>query len=143
MVKYHANGKEDDPLVDHEFREILEALSEEEANSKTKYSDYLKGLDNRRRLLIIIVVSLGTNWVGNGIVGYYLATGAALGVDKAGRRRLWLISTIGMFFSFCITMELSAGYDINKTKAIGVAVIPFLFIFYGFYDIAWTPLSYS
>lgn len=73
LAKYHANGKEDDPLVEYEFREILEALKAEEANNQTKYSDYLRGSGNRLRLLIIIVVSLGTNWVGNGIIGYYLA----------------------------------------------------------------------
>lgn len=189
LVKYHANGKQDDELVEYEYREIIEALSEEEANSQTKYTDYLKGSGNRRRLLIIVVVSLGTNWVGNGIIGYYLspilntlgitstdqqlqiliglqvwncksettsgqeerltfgtvilATGAALGVDRVGRRPLWLISTAGMLFSFCIVMGLSASYDMSHQKAIGVAVIPFLFIFYGFYDIAWTPLSYT
>jgi Sugar (and other) transporter len=73
LAKYHANGKDDDELVEYEYREILEALQEEETNFQTKYTDYLKGPGNRRRLLIIMVVSLGTNWVGNGIIGYYLA----------------------------------------------------------------------
>ena len=59
-------------MVQYEFHEILEALQEEEANSQTKYTDYLKGPSNRCRLLIVTVVSLGTNWVGNGIIGYYL-----------------------------------------------------------------------
>ncbi len=73
LTKYHANGKEDDPLVEYEFREIIEALQEEEAHSQTKYTDYIRGSGNRRRLLIIVVVSLGMNWVGNGIVSYYLS----------------------------------------------------------------------
>src|SRR5690242_18360020 len=64
LVKYHANGKEDDPLVEYEWREIQEALREEEINSQTKYTDFLRGSGNRRRLLILMVVSVGTNWVG-------------------------------------------------------------------------------
>lgn len=40
-------------------------------------------------------------------------------------------------------MGLSASYAKDAVKAVGTAVIPFLFIFYGFYDIAWTPLSYT
>jgi hypothetical protein len=73
LVKYHANGKDDDELVEHEHQEIILALQEEEANAQTKYSDYLKTRGNRHRLLILIVVAVGTNWVGNGIVSYYLS----------------------------------------------------------------------
>jgi len=92
LVKYHANGKEDDELVEYEFQEIVVALSEEEANSQTKYTDYLKGPGNRRRLLIIIVVSLGTNWVGNGIIGYYLAPILrTLGIDSTDQQLQILI----------------------------------------------------
>ena len=57
-------------------------------------------------------------------------------VDRIGRRPLWLASTAGMFFSLCCVMGLSAGYSMNNTKTLGIAVIPFLFIFYGFYDMA-------
>lgn len=73
LVKYHANGKEDDELVEYEFREILEALKEEEICSQTKYTDLLKGRGNLHRLWINIIVAVGTNWVGNGIVSYYLS----------------------------------------------------------------------
>lgn len=72
-MKYHANGKDDDPLVEYEYHEILEALREEDVTNTARYSDFLKGSGNRLRLLIIMVVSLGTNWVGNGIIGYYLS----------------------------------------------------------------------
>jgi Sugar (and other) transporter len=73
LVKYHANGKEDDPLVEYEWQEIQEALREEEVNAQTRYVDYFKGAANRHRLLILLVVSVGTNWVGNGIISYYLS----------------------------------------------------------------------
>ncbi len=70
-----------------------------------------------------------------------LSTTAALLVDKVGRRPLWLTSTVGMLLSFCVVMGLSASYAKSHTSAMGVAVVPFLFIFFGFYDLAWTPLS--
>ncbi|KAL1891936.1 hypothetical protein Sste5346_007280 [Sporothrix stenoceras] len=172
LAKYHANGDENDELVVFEYRQIQEALLGEELNAQTKYTDYFKGAGNRHRLLIIVVVSLGTNWVGNGIVSYYLSpilntlgitdsnqqldinvglqtwnllcsTAAALAIDRAGRRLLWLTSTAGMLVCFSVVMALSAVYAQHGQHAVGTAVIPFLFLFFGFYDMAWTPLSYS
>ena len=47
-----------------------------------------------------------------------------------------------MFFAFSIVMGLSGAYDTQgQQPAVGIAVVPFLFLFYGFYDLAWTPLS--
>lgn len=31
----------------------------------------------------------------------------------------------------------------TKSHGVGLAVVPFLFIYYGFYDIGWTPLPFS
>jgi MFS family permease len=46
-----------------------------------------------------------------------------------------------MLVAFCIVMGLSATYAQDQEKATGLAVIPFLFLYFGFYVIAWTPLS--
>lgn len=72
-----------------------------------------------------------------------LSTAAAILVDKVGRRPLWLSSTGGMLVSLCVVMGLSAEYAKNHHARIGLAVIPFLFLFFGSYDLAWTPLAYS
>ena len=66
---------------------------------------------------------------------------AGFNCDKIGRRPLWLVSTVGMLASFIVVMALSGTYAEHGGKAIGLAAIPFLFIFFGFYDIAWTPLA--
>ncbi|KAJ5634253.1 hypothetical protein N7528_002095 [Penicillium herquei] len=171
LVKYHANGKEDDALVVYEFGEICNAITEEQNIKQVAYSDFLKTPGNRHRLLILFVQGVSMNWVGNGIISYYLspilnsvgigstriqltilaclggwnliiATTAALHVDKAGRRPLWISATIGQMVCMAITMGLSAGYDAGK-KSAGVAVIPFLFLFYASYNLAYSPLSYS
>lgn len=109
---------------------------------------------------------------GNGIVSYYLAPilksvgitnstqqalinlglqiwnaiaalGGAMAAERYGRRPLWLISAIGMLFSFCIITALSGVYAEQGDRAAGKAVIAMLFIFFGFYDIAFTPLSFA
>jgi MFS family permease len=94
---------------------------------------------------------------GNGVVSYYLAlvletvgvssvtdqtlisaflnvwnllfsVGAAFSVDRLGRRPLFLASAAIMLVGFTLA---EAGAD-----ATGIAVIPFLFIFFAGYDIA-------
>jgi MFS family permease len=69
-----------------------------------------------------------------------LAVTAALLVDRLGRRFLFLASTTGMLCSYIVITGLSGSYASTGSKAVGTAVIPWLFIYYGFYDIAFTPL---
>lgn len=71
-----------------------------------------------------------------------ISTTAAVYIDKTGRHPLWLSATTGQFLSMAVVMGLSAAYK-QGHKAAGTAVIPFLFLFYGSYDIAYTPMSYS
>lgn len=65
--------------------------------------------------------------------------GACL-VDRAGRRALFLTSTIIMLISYVLITALSGSFTQTGTAAVGTAVIPFLFIYYAGYDIAFTPL---
>lgn len=65
--------------------------------------------------------------------------GACL-VDRAGRRALFLTSTIIMLISYIFITALSGSFTKTGTAAVGTAVIPFLFIYYAGYDIAFTPL---
>lgn len=83
LAKYHANGKADDPLVVFEYHEIRNALANEAAAHHAKYSDFIKGSGNRKRLAINVIIAFGTNWVGNGIISYYLSPVlATLGVTS-------------------------------------------------------------
>lgn len=125
---------------------------------------------NRHRLLICILVGFMIQWAGNGIVSYYLApilesvgvtsavsqasinvglqvwnallAGAgAVAAERYGRRPLWLVSTFGMLASFILVTALSAVFAEKHVEVAGSAVVALLFIFFGFYDIAYTPLS--
>ena len=70
-----------------------------------------------------------------------LSTTAGLNCDRIGRRPMWLISNIGMLCAFVIVMGLSGSYATTKDNSTGLAVIPFLFIYFGFYVFSWTPLA--
>ncbi|KAK5685485.1 hypothetical protein LTS10_003564 [Elasticomyces elasticus] len=171
LARYHANGVVDDELVQYEFKEICQALElEKDAAKSTGWSTFFATKGNRHRFLICILVGFMIQWAGNGIVSYYLApilksvgitssiTQAginlalqfwnaglsfmgALAAEKYGRRPLWLTSACGMLVSFTIVTALSAVFAEHGIKAAGGATVAFLFIFFGFYDIAFTPLS--
>jgi len=82
LVKHHANGKEDDELVEYEFREIVSTLEQESLKNKSRYVsssshrvetdpqvDFFKTPGNRKRLWVTVMLGIGSNWVGNGILG--------------------------------------------------------------------------
>ncbi|UPL00851.1 hypothetical protein LCI18_011785 [Fusarium solani-melongenae] len=170
LARYHANGDTSDELVNFEFNEICTAIEQEREIEKPGIMSFFKTRGNRHRLLICVLVGFMIQWAGNGIVSYYLApilesvgvtdsvaqaginlglqvwnaVLAALGAmacERYGRRPLWLISASGMLCSFIVITALSAVFADHGNKAAGNAVVPFLFIFFGFYVIAFTPLS--
>ncbi|KAH8816080.1 general substrate transporter [Xylogone sp. PMI_703] len=172
LVKYHANGDVNDELVNHEFNEICLAIKLEEESQKCSYVDFIKTPANRRRLLVLLTMATGTNWIGNGIITYYLApvlklSGitdptqvaginggiavwnlllaylGAFNAERLGRRALWLSSTIGMLVTYVVMTGLSGSFANHPNHAVGIAIVPMLFIYYGFYDIGWTPLPFS
>ncbi|KAK9235563.1 general substrate transporter [Lipomyces kononenkoae] len=171
LAKYHANGDVDDRLVQFEFNEIRETIEMDKLlANRSGWKYFISTAGARRRLAICILVGFMIQWAGNGIVSYYLApilrtvgitdpteqaginlaltvwnaicaTGGALAAEKYGRRPLWMISTVLMLIFFSIVTALSAVFAEKNIKAAGSAVVAFLFLFFGSYDIAYTPLS--
>jgi MFS family permease len=66
----------------------------------------------------------------------FFAVAAAVMVDKLGRRFLFLASGIIMLCSYVIITGLSGSFAQTGHAATGVAVIPFLFVYFAGYDIA-------
>lgn len=65
-----------------------------------------------------------------------MAVSGAFSVDRFGRRKLFLTSGVGMLISYVCITGLSGSFAQTGTKSVGIAVIPFLFLYYGSYDIA-------
>ncbi|KAG8902195.1 hypothetical protein FRB99_004777 [Tulasnella sp. 403] len=173
LAHYHARGNDQDPLVQFEYNEIKEALAlEREASESVGWVDLFNTPGNRRRMRIIVALAFFSQWSGNGLVSYYLnkvfdtigitsvatqnlingilqiynflvAIGAGLLCDRVGRRVLFLSSNVGMLLFFCMQTICSARYAITGSKSAGNAVIAAIFLYYGAYDLAYTPLIVS
>lgn len=173
LTKYHAGGDADSPLVTFEMSEISSAIESERLNrNSTSWLDLVRTKGNRHRFLISVTIGIFSQWNGVGIVSYYLApTLAAVGinsvtqqtlisgflqiwnlifavlaaftVDRLGRRPLFLISCFGMLTCYIVISGLSGSFDKTGAANVGVAVVPFIFIYYAFYDVAFTPLLYG
>ncbi|KAF4964252.1 hypothetical protein FSARC_7806 [Fusarium sarcochroum] len=147
--------------------------AEIEAKKNSSWNDLWATPGNRHRLFITISLGTFAQWSGNGVVSYYLAiilnsvgitsvtdqtlisaclqiwnviwaVLAALNVDRLGRRMLFMTSAIVMLVSYIIIITgLSGSFAATGDSATGLAVIPFLFIYFFGYDIALTPLVVS
>ncbi|KAF5976536.1 hexose transporter [Fusarium coicis] len=172
LADEHANGDLNDELVRYEFDEICQALQLEKENNNAKYSDFLKTPGNRRRLLVLVTMGTGSNWVGNGIIAYYLspalklvgitsssaiaginggmaiwsliwAYAGAMSAERLGRRTLWITGTVGMCVAYAIITGLSGSFAENPSHGVGIAVVPMMYLFKTFYCISWSPLPFA
>lgn len=66
----------------------------------------------------------------------FFCVAAAFSVDRLGRRPLFLASAVIMGVSYILVTGLSGSFASTQTPGVGLAVIPFLFIFFAGYDIA-------
>lgn len=165
IAKYHAGGDRDDPIVTTQMLEIEATITaEKEASGSASYRDMIKTKGNRHRLFISVTLGFISQWAGNGVVSYYLplvldsvglktvteqtlisaclnvwnllwAIAAAFSVDRLGRRFLFLASASVMLVSFIIVTGLSGSFANSGSSSVGLAVVPFLFIFFAGYDV--------
>ncbi|KAH7118328.1 sugar transporter [Dactylonectria macrodidyma] len=169
LAKHHTGGDRQHPLVTYQMVEIETTINaEKEGNSSASYLDMVKTKGNRHRLFISITLGVFAQWCGNGVVSYYLpvvlnsvgittvteqtlisaclnlwnliwAIAAAFNVERFGRRPLFLASASIMLISFIIVTGLSGSFASTGSSSLGIAVIPFLYIFNAGYAIAMTP----
>lgn len=67
LTKYHVDGRQDDPFVELEYREMKQVIEREMA-IETKWKDLIATPGNRRRLLLIIMLGCFYQWSGNGLI---------------------------------------------------------------------------
>jgi hypothetical protein len=74
------------------------------------------------------------------IVNMIVATGMCFFVDRLGRRLLFLVSTSGMLAVFIVWTICSAEFQLHGSKASANAVVVMIFLYYVFYNMAWSGL---
>ncbi|PNS18955.1 High-affinity glucose transporter [Sphaceloma murrayae] len=169
LARVHANGNADDEVVQLEMDEIKDTLRLEREFESSGWPELWRTPGNRHRLIILLTAGLFSQWSGNGLVSYYInlvldgvgvtnsntqliingilqicnaivAITQCFFVDKVGRRVLFLISTAGMLCVFIVWTICSAQYDKTKSAGAGRAVIAMIFLYYVFYNVAWSGL---
>ncbi|CAI7567061.1 unnamed protein product [Penicillium glandicola] len=132
LAYVHAQGDENDALVNVEFDEIQQTIALEKEIEGNNWSELWSTAGNRHRSIILISIGFFSQWSGNGIVSYFLpsvlkligitnsntvltinlvlsavnvvsATGICFWVDYFGRRKLFLTSSISMLLCFVST----------------------------------------
>ncbi|KAK7414939.1 hypothetical protein QQX98_006264 [Neonectria punicea] len=171
LTKYHAEGDASSEFVDVEYRQMRVVIEAEIANA-TGWKALLKTPGNRRRILVIVLLGLFSQWSGNGLVSFYLArvletvgvtdardaniingclmifnwvtsVASAFASGHLKRRTQFLISVIGMLLVFS-SQTLCAGlFNERGIEAAGRGVIAMLFLFYVFFNFAFNALLYS
>lgn len=72
LAYVHAQGNEDDELVNVEFEEIQQTIALEKELENNAWSELWKTPGNRHRSIILISIGFFSQWSGNGIVSYFL-----------------------------------------------------------------------
>ncbi|KAG2367842.1 general substrate transporter [Suillus spraguei] len=160
-------------LVAFEMAQIRHAHNvERKVASSPSYMTCFATPGNRRRVFIIISIAIFSQWSGNGLVSSYISfvldgigitktrtksiingclqifnlASALLGtmlVDKLGRRKLFLISNFGMLIVFSMWTLTTALFHETKSTIAVKATVPLIFMFFFFYDLAYTPMVIS
>ncbi|TFK38070.1 hexose transporter [Crucibulum laeve] len=173
LAYYHADGNDQDPLVQYEYNEIKAAIDfDRTVAANVGWKSLFTTTGNLKRLRIIVALAFFSQWSGNGLVSYYLnkvfdvigitdptiqllingilqiwnlfwALLASALVDKIGRRILFISSCIGMIVFFTLQTACTAHFANTGDEGAAHAVIAFIFLFYASYDLAFTPLIVS
>jgi hypothetical protein len=96
-------------------------------------------------LISIGVTSQKTQTLINGIltiVNYFTSLAAAFCVSRIGRRKLFMFSTISMFFTFSALTTCLAVYNTHGGTGAANGAIGFIFIYYTCFNIGFNPLLY-
>lgn len=74
LTKYHAEGYENDELVALEYFEMKRVIEADLLANKMTWRAFVSSAGNRRRLLLVLMLGLFSQWSGNGLVSYVSPT---------------------------------------------------------------------
>ncbi|PSR78363.1 general substrate transporter [Coniella lustricola] len=172
LAKHHAGGNMHDAVVQFEYLQVKQTIQmDRDTDTATSYLDFVRTSGNRRRLAIIMSLGVISQYSGNALFSNYMNTiyagagitspnqklamstgktlldlavtiGAALNVDRFGRRPLFLISTTGMVAAFACWTATGAVYEESELTNVtsGYAQLVFIWVFGIFYDVGFSGL---
>ncbi|KAL4911187.1 hypothetical protein BDW74DRAFT_172651 [Aspergillus multicolor] len=160
LTKYHGHGDPDSRLVRFEMAEITATLEMEKVQRLSRWTEWLSTRGNRHRLFLACYIPAMLQWSGNALTSYYLAkvlvtiditdpktqliinaclsvwgflTAAVFAtmVDRAGRRRLFLLGMSSMGIAYIIWTICSALNEKHNFEDKGYAggVLAMIFVF--------------
>ncbi|KAJ0422802.1 general substrate transporter [Aspergillus carlsbadensis] len=145
LAKYHAEGNENDPLVQFKYQEIRQAMAIEKMNEdghifnnqmsgNAFISYYLSpilaqvGLTTSLQQTLINATSQMLSWFSS----LYFATLPA----RVGRRKLFLAALILVFFCLIAITAGSGVFDSDSSnRSAGIAVVAFVYLFSPAYNL--------
>ncbi|KAF4626107.1 hypothetical protein G7Y89_g12054 [Cudoniella acicularis] len=161
ICKYHAEGKEDSPLLQLEMAEIEHAIDLERIQSLTSWMEWVRTSANRHRLFIVVTAGFIIQWCGNAVLSYYLGlvltsigitskwtqlliNGGlsfngfiwgnffSLFINRIGRRPMFLIGMTGMLFAILmVTVLTSVNASQNMSNPAYGKAIVAMFLLFG------------
>ncbi|KAM0326570.1 hypothetical protein ACHAQA_006439 [Verticillium albo-atrum] len=157
LAKYHGNGDSNAPIVQLEYREIIEEKAQNPTELKWwDYRDLVATRSSRYRLMLVALTAFFGQWSGNNVVSYFMPAmienagitnkntqllinainpiicwvAAMVGstiLDKFGRRKMMMGGLTGALTCYIGLTAFTAQSETNKDLAYGVIVFIYLF----------------
>ncbi|KAI5369830.1 Putative major facilitator, sugar transporter, major facilitator superfamily [Septoria linicola] len=155
LAKHHGAGNANHPLVQLELRELREFTANQKMRAWWDWRELVQTHSARWRLLMVTLMSYGSQLSGNSCLTYYLPTiivscaGALFGSatnDRFGRRtKLW-IGSFALAGLFAAVTGISSQFASRQTAAeigrdLSNAGVSMIFLFEFVYSFVYTPLT--
>lgn len=172
LVKYHADGDEDDEIIKAEYQEISNWIREERKfNEGKSLFSVLSSTGNRRRIIILVSLGIFQQCIGSALILTYLNSTlttigvtssniktlissilstwswlvsifATLNIERFGRRTLFLSATFALWLCFIAWTAASGVYTERKSHDAAGAVIAFIVLYTTVFNLVWNPLPF-
>ncbi|QKX63227.1 uncharacterized protein TRUGW13939_10396 [Talaromyces rugulosus] len=170
IKRLHGHQGEDDTVIRGEFYQIREQLRFEKAQYVAGWSDLFTRANNRKRIILAVLVQAFTQLSGINVINYYQTdlykglgmTGHTLTllagvyglvgplanvvclyyVDSWGRRKTLWITGFVMALDMAVVMGLSGGFAQSSNTVAKGFTIAFIFLFSMIYSLGYNSIHY-
>ncbi|KAK6462022.1 general substrate transporter [Scheffersomyces coipomensis] len=139
LHKFHTGSSQDERafrLVEFEMKEIESALELEKLYANTKYADFFTIASFRKRLFLVVFVSIIMQLSGNGLVSYYLSK-VLNSIGITGQKEQLEINGCLMIYNLVVAGTVATFVDRFKRRTLFLFSTGMMLILY----VIWTILS--